>query len=217
LNKLLFLAFCVYLFIILITGCISDKEVSNKDEDKEVDYDEELSIEYFIVKPGLINIGYSANLTWKVMGATNVSIDNNIGTVGLEGWQIILPKVDTTYTLTASNFDDEIDASTTIFVIEDNNELTPSLSMTKDLNSNSCIITISTITEIGVLWSDTKYTLIDLDKMSLIPSDVTYPSSGIIKNGDIIIIKNLDEFHEYRFTITFIPTDFTMGVISWIQ
>ena len=219
-NKKLSFTFCFLLFIIFTVGCISDNEDNDNIEDAhddDVDYDEELSIEYFVARPGLINVGFSANLTWSVTGATNVSINNNIGSVGLEGWYIIFPKVETTYTLTASNSTDEIKATTTIYVIEDSDDLSPSVDMTEDASGSSCVITIISVSEFNVLWSDTNYTFVDIDKTDLNTSEVIYPSLGVINIGDEININNLEEFHEYRFTMVYKPTDYTMGIINWFQ
>jgi hypothetical protein len=217
LKKIIAISICLYLLLILTTGCTSNKNDINDEKDKNDEKIKKLSIEYFIVKPGLINVGYSANLTWRVTGATNISIDKNIGPVDSEGWYIIFPKVETTYTLTASNHTTEIVASTTIYVLEDSNEPKPNIFMTENINENICIITIDTITEPDILWVDTKYTLIDVEIMNLITSEIIYPNSGFIKSGDIITINNLNKNHKYRFSITYKPSDFSMGSISWIQ
>jgi hypothetical protein len=211
---------CISFLTILFIGCISDKDSSDDNEmsnDDELSNEEELSIEYFVVKPGLITIGHSANLTWKVTGATNVSIDNNIGKVGFEGWYIIFPKFETKYTLTASNSTDELNASTTIYIIEDNIDITPNLIMTKEINNNICILTIISINDDDVLWSNTAYTFLDWTSGKEITSGITYPSSGFISIGDVIKITGLTELNTYRFDITYIPTGEQMGFISWIQ
>lgn len=57
----------------------------------------------FNASPGQISSGNSATLRWNVTGATNVQIDQGIGTVGLAGTQSVAPGTSTTYTLTASN------------------------------------------------------------------------------------------------------------------
>ncbi|BCX47967.1 alpha-1,2-mannosidase [Haloferula helveola] len=46
--------------------------------------------------------GESAVLTWNVLGATSVEIDQGIGTVGASGQLEVMPAVSTTYTLTAT-------------------------------------------------------------------------------------------------------------------
>jgi flagellin-like protein len=96
-------------------------------------------------------------------------------------------------------------------------ESTPSLSMTKDLGETSIIITIGTVTDTGVLWSNTNYTFVDLTAGSAITTDVTFPTTGTISGGDIIKCENLTDLSEYRFTITYTPTGGTMGTISWTQ
>ena len=79
-------------------------------------------INNFQVTPNIIQVGGTANLTWDVVGAIVVNIDNGIGTVSLNGTRIIQPEQTTTYTLTASNATHIINATTKIIV--ENNENT---------------------------------------------------------------------------------------------
>jgi hypothetical protein len=79
----------------------------------------QMSIISFDVEPGIINQGESANLSWVVISASSVNIDNGIGTVALTGHRIIQPIQTTTYTLTASNATTTRTATVTIIV---NNE-----------------------------------------------------------------------------------------------
>jgi hypothetical protein len=61
------------------------------------------SISSFNANPDAIKEGESSNLIWSVSGASKVSIEPGIGTVGLTGSQHISPNETTTYTLTATN------------------------------------------------------------------------------------------------------------------
>jgi len=63
----------------------------------------QFSITTFKVEPSLINEGETANLSWVVMSAQTVTIDNEIGNVSNIGDRIIIPTETTTYTLTAKN------------------------------------------------------------------------------------------------------------------
>jgi hypothetical protein len=63
----------------------------------------QFSIFSFEVEPGIINQGESANLSWMVIAATSVSIDNGIGSIALTGHRMIMPTQTTTYILTATN------------------------------------------------------------------------------------------------------------------
>lgn len=57
----------------------------------------------FYARPDTIAAGDRAQLSWEVNGATSVSIDNEIGTVALNGTRTVLPNSTTTYILTATN------------------------------------------------------------------------------------------------------------------
>ncbi len=56
----------------------------------------------FTVEPSTIERGQTANLRWATTGATEVSINNGIGTVAASGARSVRPDVTTTYTLTAT-------------------------------------------------------------------------------------------------------------------
>ncbi len=60
-------------------------------------------INSFDASPPSISAGGSSTLTWKVSGATTVSIDQGIGNVALTGSRAVMPSVTTVYTLTATN------------------------------------------------------------------------------------------------------------------
>ena len=60
-------------------------------------------VEYFNAKPVAISPGKVAILSWSVIGATTVEIDQGIGMVALKGTMKVLPSETTTYSLTAVN------------------------------------------------------------------------------------------------------------------
>jgi hypothetical protein len=60
-------------------------------------------INSFTASPASITPGGSATLRWDVTGCTNVTIDQAIGTVSLNGTRLLSPAKTTTYTLTATN------------------------------------------------------------------------------------------------------------------
>ncbi|MEY3235640.1 MAG: hypothetical protein RL230_2911 [Pseudomonadota bacterium] len=74
------------------------------------------SISSFSASPNSIRSGQSAVLTWSVKDATNVSIDNGIGTVLTQTSVTVNPLITTTYTLTASNARGSVLAATTLTV-----------------------------------------------------------------------------------------------------
>jgi len=82
----------------------------------DISYEGTPSITSFIVNPSIINQGETANLSWIVVGATSINIDNGIGSVSLIGNRIIQPNETTTYTLTASNSNGSANATVQIIV-----------------------------------------------------------------------------------------------------
>ncbi|OGN91397.1 MAG: hypothetical protein A2Z75_05105 [Chloroflexi bacterium RBG_13_50_10] len=60
-------------------------------------------INSFGAEPETIAAGGTATLSWSVVGATKVSIDQGIGNVALAGRRAVMPSVTTVYTLTATN------------------------------------------------------------------------------------------------------------------
>jgi hypothetical protein len=75
-----------------------------------------IEIAKFVVDPPVIPGGDTSTLYWEVTGASQVSIDQGIGTVPPQGQQVISPEATTTYTLTASNEAGSEKASVTISV-----------------------------------------------------------------------------------------------------
>jgi len=91
--------------IAMFSGCIEIPEESVQ-----------ISISYFEVEPAIIKPGESVKLLWGVIGAASVSIDNGIGNVNLTGGRTITPTETTTYTLTATNDTEILNATVQIFV-----------------------------------------------------------------------------------------------------
>jgi len=79
-------------FVSFFSGCVNVPEEFTQ-----------FSIYSFEAEPSVINQGESANLSWVVIAATAVSIDNGINSVALSGHRIVFPTQNTTYILTASN------------------------------------------------------------------------------------------------------------------
>lgn len=61
------------------------------------------AISSFGASPPTIAAGESSTLSWSVVGATMVSIDQGIGNVALSGSRIVMPSATTIYTLTVTN------------------------------------------------------------------------------------------------------------------
>jgi hypothetical protein len=101
-----------FLFLIsMFSGCVNVPEELVQ-----------FSIYSFDAAPGIINKGESANLSWVVVAANLVSIDNGIGNVALTGHRVVFPTQNTTYILTASNATTTKSASVTIIVNIPSNE-----------------------------------------------------------------------------------------------
>jgi len=70
----------------------------------------------FGAEPSFIQKGQSATLTWTTTGATDVSLDNNIGAVGASGSLIVTPTATTEYTLSATAAGITSTSRATVFV-----------------------------------------------------------------------------------------------------
>ena len=75
-------------------------------------------ISSFIATPNPIIAGASTTLNWATTGATEVSVNNGVGTVAVNGTTLVSPTVTTTYTLTAINFYGSREAAVTVDVGE---------------------------------------------------------------------------------------------------
>jgi hypothetical protein len=76
------------------------------------------TINFFNANPDMISKGESSNLAWSVSSATKISIEPDIGTVGLTGTQRIFPNQNVTYILTATNEFGSVDATKVVYVQE---------------------------------------------------------------------------------------------------
>ncbi len=60
-------------------------------------------IEFFDADPVAVNSSEASNLSWSVIGATQVELNHEIGRVAPKGFVLVFPKETTIYTLTAMN------------------------------------------------------------------------------------------------------------------
>jgi PKD repeat protein len=81
---------CLLSILSFFSGCVNEPEST------------QFSIVSFDIEPSMIDEGEYANLSWVVLNASSVTIDNGIGTVALTGHRLIRPAETTTYRLTAS-------------------------------------------------------------------------------------------------------------------
>lgn len=96
----------IILAIISLSGC----------EDVDIGELTQFSITKFEVEPTIVNEGESANLSWVVLSAESVSIDQGVGSVSNTGTRIVMPTETTIYTLTAVNATKTLTATTQIVV-----------------------------------------------------------------------------------------------------
>jgi peptidoglycan-associated lipoprotein len=75
------------------------------------------AIDSFTVEPTRIERGQSATLRWAVSNATQISIDQGLGTVPASGSRQIFPGMTTTYTLNASSPAGMVTRSVTVDVV----------------------------------------------------------------------------------------------------
>jgi len=85
----------VLLILVMSMGCGTGGPISITTQPPVVDS--------FDSSPATIAPGESSTLSWKVSGATKVSIDQGIGNVALTGRRDVSPTTTTVYTLTATN------------------------------------------------------------------------------------------------------------------
>lgn len=91
---------------------------NSKIQDNQAPQESLPSIGSFNANPDAIEKGESSSLTWSVSGASKVSIEPGIGSVGSTGSQRIFPDETTTYTLTATNQFGSTDAIKIVLVQE---------------------------------------------------------------------------------------------------
>lgn len=115
-NKKLQTSVLMLVFLMFsLSGC-TDFDFGNLDEVTQ------FSITSFNVDPLVISAGETANLSWVVMSAQTVSIDQGVGNVSNVGHRAIMPSETTTFTLTAVNGTKTLTASTQIVVNDVDND-----------------------------------------------------------------------------------------------
>ncbi len=102
----------------------------------------------FSASPTSINSGLQSILTWSTNNTSSVSINQNIGTVAVNGTTVVAPTATTTYTITATGTGGSTTSQTTITV-------TPSASSDTTAPTIPTNITASTISssQINLSWT----------------------------------------------------------------
>jgi hypothetical protein len=178
-----------------------------------------MSIPSFAVNPSIITAGETANLSWSVIGATTVSIDQSIGSVSLIGTRIITPTQSTTYTLTASNTIRTLTATVQILVnpyYSPPNQ-TPNVACTTDSTTNR--IQVATA-DANIKWRDIVITtdnpsatwqVFEASGYALAQPGNTAAITTDINAGDYILISGTTG--NVRVTLKYTPTNSLLG--SW--
>lgn len=148
----------VVLIIVGFSGCINVPEELTQ-----------MSIISFDVEPGIINQGESANLSWVVISASAVTIDNGIGAVALTGHRIIQPTQTTIYTITASNATTTRTATVTVTVKNESSQPEETL-LTINVGSQLYNYSLTDLTELGAVSEDGSY----INKVGKITGPNTY-------------------------------------------
>jgi hypothetical protein len=148
----------------------------------------QFSITSFNVKPSVITVGETANLSWIVLSAQTVSIDNGIGNVSNTGNRIIMPTETTTYFLTAVNGTKILTASTQIIVKESSNDNDSS----EDLQNDSENIFLS------VYHQNIEYnfTLSQLENIDVYTASGRYIKTKLLP--DSIVLSDTQDFSGVR-------------------
>ena len=188
-KKKIIIIMSLFIFASFLTGCI-DEDITNTP-----------IINVFTVNPNKIYYGNTSNLEWTVQNAENVSIDNQIGTVSLEGNRIIQPAVTTTYILTASKSGKTITASTTI-IVESTSTNAPSLQFIKD--SVQKTLTVAQADSGNILWANFEV----VNATGITQPITTYNAAltGYVTAGDTL---TFTETGTYK--IRYVPTNTLMG------
>jgi hypothetical protein len=171
-KQLAIVGITLVLIIVGFSGCINIPEELTQ-----------MSIISFDVEPGIINQGETANLSWVVISASSVNIDNGIGGVALTGHRIIQPTQTTTYILTASNATTTKSATVTITVNNESNESAQpeGTLLTITVGSQSYNYTLDNLTALGSITQQGSY--INKAKVITGPNNYTGVSMSVLLNS----------------------------------
>ncbi len=108
-NKLIFVAATA---ILILAGCSASTAAPVVTTGKDLPV-----INSFTADPANITVGDGTQVSWRVSNATNVVIDNGIGTVALSGAFAVYPNGNSSYRITATNAAGSNSARVTITVV----------------------------------------------------------------------------------------------------
>ncbi len=167
----------------------------------------QFSITTFKVEPSLIEAGDTANLSWVVMSAQIISIDNGIGNVSNIGNRIIMPTETTTYTLTATNSTSTKTATTQIIVRDETYYITPTLTFIKEDKATVNTLTVIAADPADLSWGDLE--------LQIDGTATNHGKTGTVTAGTILDITALAGTGAYTIGIRHIPTNTLIGTYSF--
>jgi hypothetical protein len=209
-KELVVIGVCLLCTLSVFSGCVNVPEELTQ-----------FSIVSFDIEPGVINPGEFANLSWVVLSASSINIDNGIGNVALTGHRIIQPMQTTTYILTASNATLTKSATATITVkpapqTPQNNQI-----ITDGINDVSSVDYFTQETTIVSSHPEIAVNNLDIVKATYkqqgTQATITLQVRGSIENRGKIIDYYTDDtsgplnFVEYDFSLSTTEQDYTIS------
>jgi hypothetical protein len=137
----------------------------------------------FAPNPATIDFGQSSSLQWVVENATTVTIDNSLGTVGLTGAHTISPAASTNYTITASNANGTVTASTTLTVITSVKILSFTATPSSTLSGGTSILVCETAGAASVNVNGVVFTTATAVESVHVITTTTYNCTATAANG----------------------------------
>jgi hypothetical protein len=137
----------------------------------------------FAPNPATVDFGQSSSLQWVVENATTVTIDNSIGTVGLTGSHSISPAATTSYTITASNANGTVTASTTLTVITSVKILSFTATPTSTTSGGPAVLVCETAGAVSVNVNGVVFTTPTAVESVHVITTTTYTCTATAANG----------------------------------
>jgi len=128
-------------------------------------------ISSFDADSSTIAAGESSTLSWSVVGATMVSIDQGIGNVALSGRRAVMPSATTVYTLTATNVAGVSTTATAQVIVSGAPSPSVALPVVNSFTASPSSITVGSLATLS--WNVSNATSVAID-----PGVGTFASSG---------------------------------------
>jgi flagellin-like protein len=95
---------------------------------------------------------------------------------------------------------------------------TPSVSMTASPSGTNATVTVASVTQSGIPWTDVTVVFHCITNATQMDDDVTSPvGDTIVSGGDLLAFTGLTDNYNYRVTMVYDNTGSTMGTCSWTQ